>query len=55
MTKPMTKPSVEWIDSLVQKRRDAGGYSEEELAAYRRELLERWGIDDPKLGLDKPD
>ena len=40
----MDKPSVEWIKSLVQKRREAGGYSEEELQAYEEELMRKWGF-----------
>lgn len=46
----MEKPSQEWVDSLVAKRRDAGGYSDEELEAYRKELYVRWGIlgDEPR-------
>lgn len=42
----MKKPSVEWVDSLVEKRRLAGGYSEEELSQYRAELLDRYGLNE---------
>lgn len=42
--------TVEWIDSLVEKRRATGMYSEEELEAYRNELLERYGFNETKEG-----
>lgn len=44
----MKKPSVEWVDSLVAKRRERGGYSDEELAFYRAELIQSYGLKEKK-------
>jgi hypothetical protein len=43
----MKKPSIEWVDLLVSKRRARGGYSEEELKVYRAELIENYRLNAP--------
>lgn len=40
--RPVPVPSVAWIDSLVERRRRSGLYSEEELEDYRRILIARY-------------
>jgi hypothetical protein len=38
------KPTLPWIDQVVENRRRSGKYTEAELKAYRAELAEKYGI-----------